>query len=203
MLPLYSHSGVGQYLQTVNEALGDQATISTLDITSWHLHPKFVSVLVKRVKQALDWLSDSVQENSTVIFTTHSLPGTPEKHPEYTTQFVALAEKIAQELQLSSWRIAYRSARNKQGWLEPELKEVIREEAQAGKKGIVTCDLLSITANIEVIHELGTECMELTHELGLEYVHTEFLNDSADFMLALADIVLENLHALRKEEDET
>ena len=71
--------------------------------------------------------------------------------------------------------------------------DVIRLEAEQGTKGIITCELLSVIADIEVFFEIGQKCQELCENLGLEFVRTEFPNDSFDFILAVAAIVKEKV----------
>lgn len=190
LTPIYSKTGVGQYQQMVRdyvEQLG--STIPVSDIGNWHLHETFVEVLAKRVSKALAWLSKEAQMKTTVVFTAHSKPGTAEKNQEYCEQFMAIAEQVAKKAAIANWKIAYRSGRPNQEWLSPDVKEVIKQEADAGQKGIVVCELLSITANMEVLSEIGYECKQLSNSLGLEFVRSEFLNDSTDFLLALSTIV--------------
>ena len=191
MNPLFSKMGVGSYQKSVREAVAKLgADLPVTDIYQWHTHPDFVSVIAKRVEKALNWLP----EQTTVIFTAHNQRGKAENHPEYIQQFSELAQQVASELNLENWKTAYRSGGpNKDIWLSPYLADVIKQEASSGKKGIVTCDLLSLTGNSEVLHDIGLKCQKQVHELGLEYARTEFLNDSADFMLAMTNIVKEQL----------
>ena len=71
--------------------------------------------------------------------------------------------------------------------------DVIRLEAEQGMKGIITCELLFVIADIEVFFEIGQKCQELCENLGLEFVRTEFPNDSFDFFLAVVAIVKEKV----------
>ena len=71
--------------------------------------------------------------------------------------------------------------------------DVIRLEAEQGMKGIIICELLFVIADIEVFFEIGQKCQELCENLGLEFVRTEFPNDSFDFILAVAAIVKEKV----------
>ena len=71
--------------------------------------------------------------------------------------------------------------------------DVIRLEAEQGMKGIITCELLFVIADIEVFFEIGQKCQELCKNLVLDFVRTEFPNDSFDFILAVAAIVKEKV----------
>lgn len=200
LTPLYSKTGVGVYRQAVRDYLNERnISIPVVDIEHWHLDAEFVDALAKRVNTAIQWLSEEGRAKSTVVFTTHSKPGTFEKNEVYCRQFAALAEQIAKKLEVADWRLAYRSARPGQEWLGPDVKEVIFEEAARGQKGIVGCDLLTIASNLEALHEVGRDCKQFAKEQKVEYVRAEFLNDSADFMFALASIVKRQLQELEDE----
>ena len=198
LTPIYSDTGVGVYQEAVRKCLEqNNIQIPVTDIQHWHLHPEYISALARRVSTAVRWLSEDARAKSTVVFATHSKPGTVEKNQDYCGQFFAMAKQIADQLGLEHWRIAYRSARPNQPWLGPDVKEAIREEAAKGQKGVVVCDLLTVAANLEVLHEIGRDCKKLAEELDVELVRSEFLNDSADLIFALATIVQEQLQQIK------
>lgn len=193
--PLFSKTGTGQYQGKVHKALTRRgANIPVFDVDGWHNHPSLVTVIANRVKTAFQWLSAEARQRSTVIFTAHSQPGLSQSHERYHREFKELAGLIAQELQLNHWAAAYRSAGPAADlWSGPDVAEVIRAEAEKGACGIVTCDLLSLTENIEALFDIGFHCQALCQELNVEFVRVEFLNDSFDFMNALAQIVRERV----------
>lgn len=48
---------------------------------------------------------------------------------------------------------------------------------------------LSLTENVEALFNCSNDAMEKAARLGLEFVSAAFLNDSADYMDAFADII--------------
>ncbi|WP_307330871.1 ferrochelatase [Evansella vedderi] len=193
--PLYSKTGTGLYQIKVRKALAKLgSTIPVLDVDHWHLHDEFVSVMAKRVKTAVKWLPSHIRNETTVIFTAHSQPGKPETYKEYSEEFTELGKSIANQLQLKNWRIAYRSAGSHEDlWSGPDVKDVIQEEGKKGIKGVVACDLLSVTSNIEVLYDIGYDCQLLCKRMGIEFIRTEIPNDSYDFIMALTTIVKERV----------
>lgn len=188
--PLESRTGSMLYQLKVRQTLEQlNVSIPIIHVDQWHLHPRYLEVLADRVRSAVQWLPSSIRQESTVVFTAHSQPGKPERHITYTTQFAELAEAIANRLELPHWRTAYRSAGEKGEWIGPDVKEIIHEEADAGRKGIVTCDLLSMTSNVEALEDIGYDLRPLCDERGMLLVRSEFLNDAYDFMKALSHIV--------------
>ena len=192
--PLFSKTGTGAFQEEVRHQLKKyNYNAVVIDVDDWHVHPQLVSILANRVQSAYEWLPASIRPFTKVLFTAHSQPINPEVNNFYIKQFHELATAIAEQLHLLSWSAVYRSVSNKETWLGPDVKDVIREEAARGTKGIVTCDLLAMIADIEVYFEIGQECQELCKELGLEFARTEFSNDSFDFVVALATIVKEKV----------
>ncbi|MCM3714046.1 ferrochelatase [Alkalihalobacillus oceani] len=194
LTPLYSKSGAEMYQQQVRRCVEQTgADINVIDIENWSTQPLFVAALANRVKSALTWLPEAARQKVEVIFTTHSRPGSTEKNVDYCQQFTALAERIAEQLQWPDWKLAYRGARPGQEWLGPSVKEVVEQAGKEGRKGIVVCDLLAVTAHVEVLHDIGGPLKAHAERFGMTFVRAEFLNDSTDFMLALATIVEEQL----------
>lgn len=193
--PLFSKTGAGQYQLKVQKALARKGiNIPVFYVDDWHNDPLFLKVMSKRVNTAFQWLSAEAREHSTVIFTAHSQPGPVDLHKRYHAEFNELAALIAQTLQLNRWTTAYRSAGTKtELWSGPDVREVIQTEAKKGIRGIVTCDLLSVTENLEALFDTGFDCQALCQHLKIEFVRTEFLNDSFDFMNALATLVRERI----------
>lgn len=196
---LYSKSGVGNYLRIAHEALASYPMRPPVwEVTGWALHPELTKLIASRLEDAHRFLPRKVQPETTVVFTAHSKPGLPSAHTEYIKQFLAMAEAVAFEAGITRWRTAYRSGGPKsQRWLGPDVLEVITEEKKQGRQAIVTCDLLSVTENSEVLRDIGTSCQQLAHQLGMEFVRTGFLNDSDDFMTLLADIIQQKKASLR------
>ncbi|MFD1413743.1 ferrochelatase [Oceanobacillus jeddahense] len=180
--PLYSKSGYVYYQVLVRQAL---------NIERWHDHPSLVNVLSNRVRTAWDWLPRDMKDDATVIFTSHSLPGRPETHHAFENQFTELAGLIANQANTPQWRISYRSGGTSQSemWLGPDIKEVIEQEAQRGCKGIIICELLSLTSNVEAAFDVGYDIQPICHEKGMEFFKTAMVDDSFDFIIALTKII--------------
>lgn len=192
---LYSKSGFVYYQVLVRNALKELAVdIPVLDIEGWHDHPSIVHVLSDRVRTAWNFLPGDVKEDSQVIFTSHSLPGKPATHQAFEEQFTELAGLIAKQANIPKWRISYRSAgTHADVWLGPDIQEVIEMEADAGTKGIVVCELLTLTSNLEASYDIGYDIQPICKRKDIEFFQTAMVDDSFDFIMALAQIVLDKL----------
>ncbi|MCD8501928.1 MAG: ferrochelatase [Bacillaceae bacterium] len=194
LTPFYSKTGVEFYQKKLIEKLQImEVNIPVLHLTNWHLNEQLIHCFKERVEASLSWLPSNVTEDTILLFTAHSQPGKSVDHITYSTQFKELAEAISSAFSLE-WKIAYRSIGPKPHlWLGPNALDVINEIALDNKSGIIVCDLLSLTENVEVYYDIHIDCFKRATELGIEFIHTPFLNDSYDFITALCTIVTNSM----------
>ncbi|MCM3270139.1 ferrochelatase [Paenibacillus elgii] len=182
--PLYTRSGTGSYRKQVRDALQRIGVdLPVVDIEGWWAEPRFVDLLGRRLRSAVNWLSAEGRSDFVVLFTAHSQPGLPQANERFCTEFEALAANVARAAGGCPWRLAYRSGGPApQVWLGPDVREVIEAEAAAGRKAVVVCELMSMTENVEVLYDAGIDCWETATRHGMEFARTEFLNDAYEFM---------------------
>lgn len=199
LTPLVSLTGTTAYEQKVEQAFAESA-IEVLHLGGYYAEPLFIELLAQRLKDALTWLPKEVEGKTEVVFTAHSLPGKENVHSAFIHQYnelaLSLMEGVAPRI---PHRIAYRSlGPPPQKWLGPHVLEVLRDCADNGTKAVVLCELLSIIANAEVIEEIGREAMQRTHRLGMQFVQTEYLNDSYDFVQSIGTLCMNAMIKERK-----
>lgn len=115
-------------------------------------------------------------------------------HESFRKQFKELATAISTKTGVQSWDLAYRSAGVHEGlWLEPDIKQVLREKKEKGYRNVLVCELLTLTSNLEVYFDLGYDLEDTIKDLGITYYRTAMLDDSYDFILALSKILIDHL----------
>ncbi len=192
--PIFSPTGAGVYQKEVEDILAKSGVNKELiHIKNWNTHPAIISVYGDRVRRAFRWLPAHVQENAFVLFTVHSQPLNPKGNDKYIEQFQAMAQAVASEAGISNWMLSYRSASSKVGWLGPDVKDIIRSLVEVGARGFVTCELLSVVADMESYFEIGRDAQLVSEELKVDFVRAEFPGDSFDTVNALGEIVREQL----------
>ena len=192
LTPFYTRTGSEWYEKQVKKAVAD--TLPVTAVPPFYAHPGVVEALARRLHDAIYWLPEDRREEAEVIFTTHSMPGTPEAHGSFISQYKQLAEQLMKTMSLKNYHLAYRSSGGHgQRWLEPDILDTIQEVADKGAKTVIVSELLSVIANAEAIRERGTEAKTLAEKLGMMFVQTEYLNDSDEFLHALADHILQEL----------
>lgn len=190
--PLYAASGTKQYERKLEKALENETQISIHHVSHYYNDEAFIEVMANRLQGAIRWLPAIVRDEAEIVFVAHSLPGVPSAHKEFIAQFEHLAATLAQKVNVNSYQLSYRSqGPSPQKWLEPNILDVIRKAAVQDRKAIIACELLSVVSNAETIQEVGWDGQELAHSLNLEFVQTEYLNDSDDFISVLEKKCLE------------
>lgn len=190
--PIFSPSGAGAFHEEV-AGLVAGTNIEHIAVKGWNTHDAIVDVFADRVLRAYNWLPAESRNDAFVFFTVHSQPIKPEGNEPYVSEFEALAAAIAQKAGIENYAAVYRSSGGKENWLAPDVKDAIRTQAAAGTKGFVTCELLSVAADVESFIEIGVDCAEVAKELGVDFVRAEFPGDSFDTVMALAQIVKEHV----------
>lgn len=186
--PIHSDSGGGAVHLKTTSLLKDSG-IHHIALSNWHLDVEIVAVFAERVKRAFAWLPVAAQPNAHVLFTVHSQPIDPMRNALYVKQFEEMAEAIAKKAGIEHFHKVYRSSNGNAGWLAPDVKDKIKALQAAGATGIVTCELLSLCADVESFVEIGAECQEVCAERGVAFSMAEFPGDSFDTVMALAALV--------------
>lgn len=193
--PLHSKTGVRVYEQSVRNTLRklNAEHIPLTHVSGYYDDERFMNVMVDRLRTAIRWFPQSIRQQSEIFFTVHSMPGTAETHQEFIAQYEYLATNL---IEMAGWKgpyhLAYRSGGpSDQKWLGPDILTAVMDASVRKKRGIISCELLSITRNAEVIQEVGREAQQLAHSLGMDFVQTEYLDDSTDFINMLGELAVE------------
>lgn len=187
LAPHYSRVSVATYFTTAEEAAAKHG-LSLQCVQSWHDHPGFVTALAARVREAL---AQASSPDVPVMFTAHSLPERIRTwNDPYPRQLQRTCELVAAAAGVGHWRFAYQSASHTgEPWLGPDLLDVLRDLHRAGSAGCVVCPVGFVADHLEVLYDIDVEAAALARTLGLRLTRTRSLNDDADFVAALADLV--------------
>ena len=134
------------------------------------------------------------------MFTAHSLPESALVDDPYADQLQQSAAAVADQLGLgpwADWGLAWQSAgRTPEPWRGPDILQVIRDLAATGRaEGVLVCAQGFTSDHLEVLYDLDVEAARVADEVGLAFARTRSLNDDADVMGALADLVVARLAA--------
>lgn len=191
LAPHYSSMSIGDYSRragAASEATGWSGTITM--IQSWHLEPAFIDLLAGYCREALESLPAAVHDDTTFLFTAHSLPAAIVRNNDpYPEQLRETAEAVASQLGLERWQVGWQSAgRTADPWLGPDVLEILDSLAGADGKGVVVCPCGFVADHLEVLYDLDIEAKQRADGLGLPFTRTRSPNDDPAFLDMLAGV---------------
>jgi ferrochelatase len=192
LAPHYSALSVGEYAaraSATETVAGGRTELAMVE--SWHLAPRYVDLLAKRVTEALPSLVVTDPDRVEVVFTAHSLPARVlEAGDPYPDQLRETAEAVAERAGLVRWSLAWQSAgRTPEPWIGPDLLTHIAERAEAGVEGVVVCPAGFVSDHLEILYDLDVEAAGVAARLGLAFARTRSANDDPQFCAMLAEVV--------------
>lgn len=196
LAPHYSRASIGDYERRVLAAATATGWDGTLKmVESWYDEREFVELLARRVSDALAQLPEDIRDQTTVLFSAHSLPvkaiAGDDPYPE---QLRATADAVARRARLERWDIAWQSAgRTDDEWLGPDVMEMLVELSAKGARGVIVCPCGFTADHLEVLYDLDIEAATLATELGIRFARTASPNDDPDFVNMLGDVVARRL----------
>lgn len=195
LAPHFSKMSIGGYIKAVEEAPKNVGgKINLTFVNCWNKHPLFILAVVEKIKNALRDFN-TLKSEITVIFTAHSLPEKIlESNDPYPQQLLESCQLVVNTLELKEWHLAYQSAsQTGEKWLGPDVKELIPELHQKGKRKILVVPIGFVSDHLEVLYDIDVECKKLAESLGIMLHRTESLNTSPLLIETLHSLVCEKL----------
>lgn len=191
-LVLAPHSSSMSTVQYMERAASQLEGVDFVAIGEWWNFPGFAELVARRVRDALASIPEERRESALVLFSAHSLPERILTNGDtYPEQLRASAHDVATAVGTSNWDIAWQSAgRTPEPWIGPDILDVVRTKASEGVTDIVSCPIGFVSDHLEVLFDIDIETQAVAREVGVNLVRTRSLNDDADFMRLLAEVVL-------------
>jgi ferrochelatase len=179
LAPHYSAMSVGEYIERAREA----STVPFTAIESWATEPAYVAFLADAVKDALA----SMPDDTTVLFTAHSLPARiVDAGDRYPDEIRSTADAVASTIGIDRYATGWQSAgRTPEPWLGPDVLEVIADADHP----LLVCPCGFVSDNLEDAYDLDIEATKAAAERGIAFGRTRVLNDDAVVLTALAERV--------------
>jgi ferrochelatase len=174
-------------------------------IDRWPTHSRFIDAVVERIEQRLPLFTTTNNNSSNnnklplILFSAHSVPiKVVNKGDPYTIEVAATVRAVMDKLRQkginTKHMLAWQSKVGYLPWQGPSTSNAIEELGKTGYKNLLVVPIAFTSDHIETLFEIGIEYRELAHKVGFQqFVHTEGLNGSPTFALALAEIVQEHL----------
>jgi ferrochelatase len=170
-------------------------------IRNFHDHPGYIKALANSINDY--WMKHGRPEKLLMSF--HGLPRQMlDKGDPYHCESHKTARLLARELGLKEgqYAVTFQSRLGKGEWLKPYTAATLKELGQQKLKRLdVVCPGF-VADCLETLEEIAMEGkQEFLQAGGGEYHYIPCLNDRNDWMHALTDLVLDNLHGWLIEPD--
>ena len=185
----------------VREMLQMRNTPGLRTIRNFHDHPGYIKALANNINDY--WMKNGRPEKLVMSF--HGLPQfSLDKGDPYHCECHKTGRLLAQELGLKSGQyfLSFQSRFGKAEWLKPYTTATLKELGKQKTKRVdVVCPGF-VADCLETLEEIAMEGKEdFLQAGGGEYHYIPCLNERNDWMHALTDLVMDNLHGWLIEPD--
>lgn len=190
LAPHYSAMSIGAYIQRAKEKAAELG-LSIAFVRSYHLHPRLIEALVKRVKAGLEKFDVPAGEVK-VLFSAHSLPTKIlEMNDPYVDQLMETSRAVAAGAGTDNWQFTWQSAgQTGMPWLGPDVLDTLQTLKQEENiQQALICPIGFVSDHLEVLYDLDIEAQDTARSTGIRLERTESLNTDPLYIETLADVV--------------
>ncbi len=194
-----SYSSCRQYLGNIaraRENVGPNAPVVD-KLRAFYNHPGFIGPVTENARAALVTLEgDSPGKPVELVFTAHSIPVSMAANCRYVEQLEESSRLVAEQLGYTSWKLVYqsRSGPPSQPWLEPDIRDCLRNLHDSGRAGkVLVVPIGFVSDHLEVLYDLDTEAKQLCDQLGLRMARSATAGNNPGFVRMIRELVLERI----------
>lgn len=185
MAPYFSMFATASYFERAKRRAARYG-LKISEVTAWNEEPEFLAYWCKALQETLDVVKD---KQVGVIFTAHSLPYHVIHMGDTYPQVVeATAHRIAEQVGLTQYSMAWQSAGVRGDWLTPDVAEVTRQVANS-VEAIVYVPIGFVCDHLEILYDNDIACKALCDELEVMYERVPMPNTDETFVKAMAQAV--------------
>jgi ferrochelatase len=97
---------------------------------------------------------------------------------------------VAAQAGIAEYLIAYQSAgRTPEPWIGPDLSDVIRERAAAGRRRVLAAPIGFVCDHTEILFDIDVQAAAAARDCGVTLRRTGSLNTSPAFIATLEELV--------------
>lgn len=146
-------------------------------------HPLFIKAQANALLTAAAWAELEMPNAKPVImFSAHSIPKQDAATSNYVTQLQEACRSVADVCGIRDWELVFQSRSGPSTlWLEPDIRDRIREIAAEGKyEAVVVSPIGFLCENMETVYDLDVEVAEWCAECGLGYFRAQTVGSSPE-----------------------
>jgi ferrochelatase len=193
-----SYSGCRQYREDIARAqleVGPSAPLVD-KLRVFFNHPGFIEPMIERTNDALAQVPADRRATAPLVFTAHSIPQAMADGCRYEAQLREACRLVAEGVGRANWQLVYqsRSGPPQQPWLEPDIRDYLRELPRAaGLRDVVIVPIGFTSDHLEVLYDLDTEARQLCDELGINMVRAATVGIHPRFIRMIRELIVERM----------
>ncbi len=186
-----SYSGCRQYLENLEEARAQTGpeSPSIHRLRGFYNHPGFLEPFAEAVRAVLS-------PGAELVFTAHSIPVSAASTGKYQEQLTDACATVAGLCGNPPWRLVYQSRSGPPGqpWLEPDIRDTVRQIAAAGDRpAIVIAPIGFLSDHLEVLWDLDYDAAAVCREVGLPMRRASTVGAHPRFVAMIRELILERM----------
>jgi ferrochelatase len=192
-----SYSGCRQYRENIAAA---QATVGpnaprVEKLRAFFNHPGFIEPMIESTRAAFERISPDRRPAAGIAFTAHSIPQAMAAGSQYEEQLREASRLVAVGAGREHWDLVFqsRSGAPSQSWLEPDIRDWLRQQHAAGVRDVVVAPIGFVSDHLEVIYDLDMEAQRLCGELGMHMVRAATVGTHARFVRMIRELIVERM----------
>ena len=165
-------------------------------IHQWYDWPGYLDALAARVEEGLAAFPPQLRERVQILFSAHALPQKfIDRGDPYLDHVLKTIRGVMRRVgEGYAWQVGSQSRSGPVRWMEPETREMLERLARDGHEEVLMVPVSFVSDHIETLQEIDMEYRSLARRLGIRhFVRCPSLNDSADFLAALAGLTRDRL----------
>jgi protoporphyrin/coproporphyrin ferrochelatase len=195
-----SYSGCRQYREDVARAQQEvgSAAPHVDKLRVFFNHPGFIEPMVQSVRECLDQIPAAERDQTTVLFTAHSIPIAMADNCRYAEQLAEACRLVAEGAGVAAdrWELAYqsRSGPPQQPWLEPDVCDRIQQlHAARALRRLVLAPIGFISDHLEVLYDLDIEARQLCERLEIPMQRAGTVGTHPRFVTMIRELIVERM----------
>ncbi len=198
LLPLYPHYSVSTTGSSYNEwkRCFKNTNVRETLISNYQTQPAYIDAISERIDETLTQFDEQIRGKVQLVFSAHGTPVSyVKKGDPYSFQITETIKAVMDKRGNShAHHLCFQSKVGPMKWLTPATAEKIKELSIAGNKHLLIIPVSFVSDHVETLFELNIEYRHIAEKCGIEsYIVMQGLNDSALFVSALSQLVIENL----------
>jgi len=191
LLPLYPHyssTTTGSSLNEWRRLFREDIPVHCVE--PFYRHELYLRALMEKIDEALARFDNP--DRPEIVFSAHSVPlAVIQNGDPYQRQIEETVELLMQRGGWpNSYRLCYQSKVGASKWLQPSLHAALRLLALEKDREVCIVPISFVSDHVETLGEIDHEARAEAAKLGIKrFEMTSGLNDSPEFIAALADLV--------------